>query len=129
MCCMHRLCCHLVTIGVLCCRYTPTCAATRARTSSAGSCAFYSSFRSTRLTRGSVSCSSAVITTTSTSTRCETATRVRGRANKKNSKNPKTLWKWVGGSSVQLEIKKLDNIFLYIILIRFWASIQPSITL
>ena len=29
---------------------------------------------------------------------------IRGHVNKKNSKNPKRLWKWVGGSTDQLEI-------------------------
>ena len=47
------------------------------------------------------------------------------------NKNPKRLWKWVGGSSVQLEIKKIymENIFLYIILLCFWASMRTSIML
>ena len=48
---------------------------------------------------------------------------------KKKLKNPKRLWKWVGGSSVQLEKKKFENIILYIILVCFWTSIRTSITL
>ena len=35
---------------------------------------------------------------------------------------------WVGQVS-NWKLKKLENIFLYIILLRFWASIRTSITL
>ena len=48
---------------------------------------------------------------------------LRGHVKKKKKKR---LWKRVGGSSVQLEIKNKN---VYIILLRFWASIRTSITL
>ena len=55
---------------------------------------------------------------------------LRGHVNKKKfQKSKKTLE--VGGW-VKCPIgnnKKLENIFLYIILLRFWASIRTSITL
>ncbi len=61
------------------CRSTCTCATTRVRTSSAGSCAFSSSCPSTRSTRGCRCSSSTTTITTFTSTRCATATKVRVR--------------------------------------------------
>ena len=41
------------------------------------------------------------------------ATALRGHVNFKKSKNRKRLWKWVGRSSVQLEIKKKLKIYVY----------------
>ena len=55
---------------------------------------------------------------------------LRGHVNKKKfQKSKKTLE--VGGWVKCLigNKKKLENIFLYIILLRFWASIRTSITL
>ena len=57
-------------------------------------------------------------------------TSLRGHVNKKKfQKSKKTLE--VGGWVKCLigNKKKLENIFLYIILLRFWASIRTSITL
>ena len=49
---------------------------------------------------------------------------LRGHVNKKNSKNPKRLWKGVGGSSVQLDIKKNWKTYFYVLFPLVLASIQ-----
>ena len=54
---------------------------------------------------------------------------LRGHVNKKNSKNPKRLWKGVGGSSVQLDIKKNWKTYFYALFPLVLASIRTSITL
>ena len=54
---------------------------------------------------------------------------LRGHVNKKKLKKSKKTLEVVGGSSVQLEIKKIGKHIYNIILLRFWASIRTSITL
>ena len=45
--------------------------------------------------------------------------RIHDHVNLKKSKNPKILWKWVGGSSFQLEIKKIGKHMFIHYLITF----------
>ena len=52
---------------------------------------------------------------------------IRGHVNKTNSKKTLEVGGWVKRPIGNL--KKLENIFVYIILLRFWASLRTSITL
>ena len=61
-------------------------------------------------------------------TNSTTIPQLRGHVNKKNSKNPKRLWKGVGGSSVQLDIKK-NGKHVYALFPLVLASIRTSIAL
>ena len=57
---------------------------------------------------------------------------VRGHVNKKKLKKSQQDFGsgWVGWVKCPIgNLKKLENIFLYIILLRFWTSIRTSITL